>query len=101
LRLLAFGVVVALAVELACGRCSKVPRFLEVPRFLGNYLPRNPGNSSSENCGSRAPLAAVVAPLLRWLPLGSVQFGHRALLLAIAAAIVFVLGARRSRSRSR
>ena len=80
LRLLVFGAVVAVAVGLAVGGWR-----LAVPRADGSAANRQPPTAN--------PLVTLIALLLlRWLPLDHVRVGRELFLLAIAAAIVIVLG---------
>jgi hypothetical protein len=94
LRLLVFGAVVASAVGVALlssRASSEGPG--RVGRQARSFSPSRPGPSLDARDDMRSPLIAVIALLLlRWLPLDSVQFGRELALLAIAAAIVFVLG---------
>ncbi|HEX6100202.1 MAG TPA: hypothetical protein VF432_28065 [Thermoanaerobaculia bacterium] len=82
LRLLVFGAVGATGVAIAVnvGRGFSPP-----PPGEGGLKPRPTLDG--------APIVALIALLLlRWIPLGHVRYGRELLLLAIAAAIVFVLG---------
>jgi hypothetical protein len=92
LRLLIFGMVAALAVAVACGApASSRPPGRHPAGDAGEEPP--PGRRHSGGLEAGAPLVAVVALLLlRWIPFESVQLAREIALLAVAVAIVVVLG---------
>jgi hypothetical protein len=117
LRLLAFGVVVAVAFAAALLPHGGVPRAAPLPNPLpasrgerGPTRPYNNGERSEaqsplprrgervrerggswDTSGRSAALALLAIILLRWIPLSDVRVGRELFLLAIAAVIVLVL----------